>query len=272
MSEGEGLRVHGARLWHTAAVPRPLALDWLAHWRDWFGPDRRHLPSAAPAPHLSWLHTPLGPVVAKLERPSALRRLGVREMRSLRAYRAARSLRDHDLPTPEPLAALVLREGALRVGVLVTRWLEATDPWAHLAANGGSLDALLTALAEALAELHGTGFRHRDLKAPNILVQASPAGAPRIAWTDLDGLSRPAALGDATRLRDLSRLCTSFETGPAREAGVRAHHWPEFLARYDLGARGLGLGALDLARAAQVNRRWARRHVERNLARGRPLT
>ena len=246
------------------AVRDELAHAWLAEHAGWFRGEASAPLSRAPEnPRVRRLETPLGPVVVKLDRPAGhgrpLARLGPRAPKTTRAFQRARELLQAGLPTPEPLACLVGRDSKGAYGVLLTRLEEGVGPWEFLASatrspipsphppgetgdaalghirtwkNVTETRALLDALATALAGLHREGFRHRDLKAPNILVRGRAPGDLEVLWLDLDGLRRVPARRPSVRVRDLARLAMSFESTAARQVGIRADAWPYLVRRY----------------------------------------
>ncbi len=272
----------GSRLRAAPSVPDELLVHWCQVCERWFGPERAPLPRTPDKAHLALVETPLGRVVAKREVPAGWKRpltgIGARSLRSARAFDLADELGSCGLVTPEPLAVLVLRRGSTREAVLVTRYVEGRGPWEYLQ-QGGGLARLLAALARDLARLHGLGFRHRDLKASNLLLCERLPGDQRdqgprleVVWTDLDGLRRPGLVSRATRVRDLARLSLSFESAPARAAGVRADHWPALLEAYLGHALARAPSADELGLLLSSTRRWAERSLHRHLRQGRPVT
>ncbi|NOT29461.1 MAG: hypothetical protein HOP15_03325 [Planctomycetes bacterium] len=167
-----------------------------------------------------------------------------------------------DLATPAPLAVF----GRPDETVLVTRYVEGLGPW-ELMTELGSPEALLTTLAENLARLHAAGFRHRDLKASNLLLVRAPART-ELYWTDLDGLRHVGTVEPRLRARDLARLGTSFESAEARAAGVRAGHWPELVQRYMERALGRPASTDEIGQVLAWTKRWSQRSIRRHLARG----
>lgn len=250
-------------------LPAELARAWAQDWPSWFGPGRVAL---ARAPEKHWLarvETPLGPVVAKRARVRGWKRsllvLGARPSRCERAFRLAQTLLARGFATPEPLAVL----GSQGETVLVTRHVEGHGPWELVSALGVH-ERLLTCLAEGLARLHGAGFRHRDLKASNLLfVHAQEA--PELVWIDLDGLAWRGTVEPHLRARDLARLCTSFASAEARAAGVRADHWPALVSLYLQRSLGRMPREHELDRLLARTRTWSDRNIRRHLATHRPV-
>lgn len=257
-------------------VPAELLADWCRDCAGWFRP-RVPLPRAPGKPNLALVESPLGRLAAKVETPRgwkrALAAARARPLRSLRAFHSGHALLRCGLATPEPLAVLVRRDPTRPQALLVTRYVEGQGPWDWLA--GGRAPApLVEALARGLARLHAAGFRHRDLKASNLLLRAAavdPGGAGEVVWTDLDGLRFLGTLPLFLRARDLARLAMSFESAVAREAGVRADHWPALLHAYLAAFHGAQPEPAAVEDLLARTRRWSARAIRRNLARGRPI-
>jgi tRNA A-37 threonylcarbamoyl transferase component Bud32 len=262
----ERLEARGARIHFDPTLPADLARRWLDEHGAWFGPERRPLAGAEGRPDLARVESPLGALVAKrAPLPSLPRR-----SRPERAFAMGRAWSAAGLRTPEPLAWIELRSE--RAAVLVTRFVAGRDPWSSLAAArdgapSAAFDELLEALAAAIAEVHARRFRHRDLKAPNLLVVRGESGALQVVFVDLDGATS-AAPRRSIRTRDLARLCVSFHSRAARAAGVRADAWPLLVERYVARA---GLARSESDRIRGWTERWASRHIERNLLRERPI-
>jgi hypothetical protein len=136
---------------------------------------------------------------------------------------------------------------------------------------------LLATLADELARLHAAGFRHRDLKASNLLFHAgeaaagSAAAAPALVWTDLDGLRCRGTVESRLRARDLARLETSFASADARAAGVRADDWRTLVVRYLERSLGHPPSAVEVDRLLTRTRARSERHIRRHLARGQAV-
>ncbi|MEW6072042.1 MAG: lipopolysaccharide kinase InaA family protein [Planctomycetota bacterium] len=271
------LRRGRRRIEFVPAVPPELAARWLASWEGLFGPGRRPVPGLPAKEDLARADEPLGPVVFKRERFSGLgalaRRFRLRRTRAARAFALGRAMEAAGVPTPAPLA--VVRSPAGRAGFatgLVTRFLAGGGPWEAVARPGGDPEKILQALAEAIAALHRAGFRHRDLKAPNLLVTEEEPGRPAVWFLDLDGAARCLAPpGPATTRRDLSRLAASFASAPARAAGVGPAYWLAFVARYLAARRGAPAAEKEVVRLAAATARVAARRIAHHERTGRPL-
>lgn len=256
------------------ALPPALARSWAEAWPRWFGPDSRRLPRAPRKDQLTLLETELGSVVAKRYPlhgwKRRLVRLGARPSRAERAYRNAEALLARGFATPEPLAVLGRPEEA----VLVTRFVAGQglfESWPEESGPERPIEQGIESLAHGIARLHAAGFRHRDLKASNLLLGPSDDGH-ELVWTDLDGLRRLGTVDARRRARDLARLATSFESLAARAAGVRAGHWPTLVRAYLECALGREPREEELAELLGWTKRWRERWVRRHLARGEGVT
>jgi tRNA A-37 threonylcarbamoyl transferase component Bud32 len=249
------------------ALPAALGRAWAREWPRWFGPEGEALPRAPEKPWLARVETPLGPVVAKRELSRTWKRslaaLGARRPRAERAFRLAGELRARGFATPEPLAVL----GLPGESVLVTRLVAGAGAW-ELAREAH--ERLLACLADGIARLHRAGFRHRDLKASNLLFTGA-GSALELVWTDLDGLAWRGTVEPHLRARDLARLCTSFASAEARAAGVRADAWPELVRLYLERALGRAPDGDELAQLLARTRAWSDRNIRRHLAADRPV-
>lgn len=250
----------------SRSLPPELGRAWESEWPRWFGPERVSLPRAPDKTELVLVRTDFGLVVAKREQPRpwkrSLERMRARLPRAERAFRNAEALIARGFLTPEPLAVL---RGAGQ-SVLVTRFVEGRglfEAWRE----EDSSERMLELLAGGVARLHAAGFRHRDLKASNLLLRGAGQGL-ELVWTDLDGLRQVGTVEPRQRARDLARLGTSFESALAREAGVRAGHWPELVRRYLERALGWAPEEEEVGRLLGWTGRWRARWIARHLARG----
>ena len=85
-------------------------------------------------------------------------------------------------------------------------------------------------LAHLVRRMHETGFSHRDLKAPNILV--APAHGPRAqpVLVDLDGLAYKGYVSEGRRAKDLMRLSVSLDEWGVARATDRLRFLRAYLA------------------------------------------
>jgi hypothetical protein len=105
---------------------------------------------------------------------------------SFRTFWAGLKLIDADLPTPTPIIATQLRTDSGPRQFLVTDYCHQAVGLDVMVRQSRSADrfAILTDLANLLADFHRRGFYSRHLRSANILVQPGP---PRTFWfIDLD--------------------------------------------------------------------------------------
>jgi tRNA A-37 threonylcarbamoyl transferase component Bud32 len=197
--------------------------------------------------------------VKNLARPSAVRR----------SWLFGHGLRERWLPTPRPLAMLHW----YRAGILPAEGYLLTEKVPDAVGLSEAVRArpetrVVRAWAERLARviraMHDRGVSHRDLKAPNVMLQGAatdPAGATPVL-IDLVGVRAGAgAVPFARRAKELARLNASFLTMPNV---TRAERLRFLLAYLRGGERQLDWkawwNAVSLATAAKVekNRRSGR--------------
>ena len=270
--------VHGERrIAFAPEVQQELAERWLATWEDAFGPARRPAPGMPTKTDLAVVDCALGPVVLKRAHVAGgagwLRRAGLRPTRATRAFALGRMMTARGVATPAPPPVASRRDGLTGLATcLIARFVEGEGPWQYVARHGTeAVERVLEALAAAVAGMHTAGFRHRDLKAPNLLLEEIEGAAPRVWILDLDGARECPAPPRVTTLRDLSRLAASFASAPAQEVGIEPGHWGRFVERYLEARHGGPPAAGDAADLAAETARRARRKIARNRRRGRPL-
>lgn len=200
--------VHGRTTIHVRSV-RPALVEASAGWLTDDPPKAHALKE--------------GGRVLRLEHPDGtlvLKRYGAvapgRLPRPLRAFRHGWALKHRGVDTPTPLLAVA--EGQ-RGGFVLTEWMPGDNLLAFTdGGRGGALAELsphrrrrwLAALGRFLRQMHDAEVRHRDLKAPNLLVVDVEAG--RFAIADVEGArvnGRPVSW--ARRTRDLARLDASLD-------------------------------------------------------------
>lgn len=165
-------------------------------------------------------------LVAKHSRPRGLRRkLGVRLLgsRERRGFRLASALLADGVATARPVA--VLQSGApSRIGWLLTEYLPDLVDLDNVALRLLSAvpvrdqramrDAIIRAVCDLTVSLQRAGWRHRDYKASNIMLENwdGQAAQPHAVLLDLEGLrkSQPRAASEPARCRHLVRLAASL--------------------------------------------------------------
>lgn len=140
---------------------------------------------------------------------------------ALRSWLLGHGLRDRGLPTPRPLAVLHrYRAGCPAEGYIAFETVPDSVglPEAVAALPSGSVRVRrqwAERIGRLLREMHDKQVRHRDLKAPNILMQGAvddPDNAVPVL-IDLVGATASRPVPRATRVRDLARLNASFLAG-----------------------------------------------------------
>jgi tRNA A-37 threonylcarbamoyl transferase component Bud32 len=189
-----------------------------------------------------------------------------------RAWETGHALLRRGIDTPRPLLVVETVKNNIRRGYLLTaavtnsttadrffqtRWREEDARF-----QAAWLAGRARQLAGQLRRLHASGFDHRDLKFPNLLVSHDPAD-PRVWLLDLDAVRRWPVLPRFRAAQNLSRLNVSA----LQVAGIRTSDRLRFLRDY-LGSQF----------AAEWKRWWraiARKSAEkiaRNQQTARPLS
>jgi len=155
--------------------------------------------------------------------------LGDRYLGTPRFFREldwSRRLADAGIPTPDFLAGVWRRAGAVHRADVATARIAGSDlaalVFGETSPAGEARVAVLRAVGRLVRRLHAAGFVHPDLQLRNVLV----AGAPPEAWLlDVDSCRVGRGAGD--RRRNLSRFYRSWEKwnrlrGPRLTAADRA--------------------------------------------------
>ena len=241
-------RVRGpaATGWAARHLPPELVAAWLADPDAPFRQPGAKLLKDSRTSTVARTDTPAGPVAYKrfnLKSPLLpLKSLG-RRPPAVRSWLAGHGLIDRDLPTARPLACFQRhRFGLPTVGYLVCEWVpDAVElPAAVAVMTPRQRWAFAWELGRTLRLFHERDLRHRDLKAPNILVSGG-----RPVFVDLVGVTVWGKAHGFDNLRDLARLARDFAGSPAVGNSDRLR----FLLAY--------AGAMWVPRS--VRRIWVRR-------------
>jgi tRNA A-37 threonylcarbamoyl transferase component Bud32 len=222
-------------------VAAEQASSWLERLRCW--PPSAPLPGreALSAGDVFRLDLGDGAVVLKRKRESGVKGLlalaGLREPQLLRSFRLGQQVLAAGLHTPQPLLYAQRRLGAGIETLLITRFVPGVAPWTLLEQDWLA-PPMLDSLGSELASWHAAGFRHRDLKGPNLLYQSATGGSVLL---DHAGVSfHGSRLSLQHRAQDLARLRSS-----ALAAGIVSGQWQRLLASYLRRSRLLGSAILD---------------------------
>jgi tRNA A-37 threonylcarbamoyl transferase component Bud32 len=218
--------------------------------------------------------TPGGPVPVVLKRVNVrswadpLKNL-VRRSHVVRSWANGHALRDRRLPTPRPLAVFHRYRGGVPLeGYLLTEAVPGAVGLDRVAQVGAD-PQLPERLARVLRTMHDRGVSHRDLKAPNILLER---GADPVL-IDLVGVRTRVRLTPGRRAKELARLNASFAASPAVTRGDRLRFLRAYLRigpRLPAPAGAAGGGADWKAWWAAISRATAAK-VARNRRAGRVL-
>ena len=125
---------------------------------------------------------------------------------ALRSWITGHSLRDRWLPSPRPLAVFHrTRRGCPAEGYLLTEKVPDAIDLSDSASRG-----TLEKLARTVRAMHDRGVSHRDLKAPNVLLERGEE--PMLI--DLVGVQTRVRVAFRQRAKELARLNASFLASP----------------------------------------------------------
>lgn len=123
---------------------------------------------------------------------------------ALRSWVVGHSLRDRWLPSPRPLAYFHrTRFGCPAEGYLLTEKVPGA-----VELRDGATREVLDKLARTVRAMHDRGVSHRDLKAPNVLLEHGTT--PTLI--DLVGVQTRVRVAFRQRVKELARLSASFLT------------------------------------------------------------
>jgi tRNA A-37 threonylcarbamoyl transferase component Bud32 len=135
-----------------------------------------------------------------------------------KAWEFGHALRRRQVDTPRPILIVERRERNTRKCYLLTEAVPDTvnlsefllSSWPHMSqpAQRAWLAARMRRLAWQMRRLHDSGFEHRDLKFPNLLVSRRTADA-RVWLLDLEGMRAWRRLPEARAAQNLARINVS---------------------------------------------------------------
>ncbi|MGL4424300.1 MAG: lipopolysaccharide kinase InaA family protein, partial [Gemmataceae bacterium] len=201
--------------------------------------------------------TPTGPRAMiykrfRIKQPGAHWRHLVRPSAARRSWLNGHNLLDRGLPTPRPWLVLERFVGGVpHEGFLLTEFTSDARPLSAVTPT----PRLCTNLARLLRKMHRHRVRHRDLKAPNILVGPDES----LTLIDLVGVTaQQKRFQDQERQADLARLAVSSLQHPL----VRNTQRLQFLLEYlgpEAPAWKAWWRAMQTLAAAKIARNQARR-------------
>lgn len=98
---------------------------------------------------------------------------GLEHSRAWREWKLLATMRDMELPVPEPLAARVIRNGLLYTADIITRRLSQTHTLVDELSQQAMSAEHWSRLGGVIRRFHDNGIYHADLNANNILLDAS---------------------------------------------------------------------------------------------------
>lgn len=249
------------------AVPVQQALAWLEQLRQW--PLHRAMPGAEPlsAGEVFRLDSALGPVVVKRKVETgikgALARWQLREPQLQRSFRLGMRALEAGLHTPEPLLYVERSCGLGLETFIISRFDMGVHPWTLLAQEWLA-PRMLDSLGRELGNWHAVGLRHRDLKGPNLLYQATTGSSILL---DLAGV-RESGVGLSQRIRaqDLARLRSG-----ALSAGISLEQWQRLLSAYLRQSSLRGSAIIDNTGFFGSIDRFVQRKLQRSLRDNKPV-
>ena len=191
--------------------------------------------------------------------------LRFRGSRAARSLAGAAMLRAHDVPHPEPLAALDdYRRGAIRASYLLSAPLAGADSLSRFALGPGGVKGrdvrrrkkISDSVAAEVRRLHDSGLYTRDLQETNLMVADSGDGGFKIYFIDLEDFRSARKVSMQRRLMNLVHLDRSIGRFLCRAA--RLDFLYAYLGRRPERSEARKIVTEILAMRAQVDRRKQR--------------
>ena len=155
---------------------------------------------------------------------------GAERTRGFAEFRLLATLRERDLPVPEPIAARYRRNGAHYRADLITRRIEGAATLAELLADS-RVDVLVASrVGAAIAKFHAHGAYHADLNAHNVLLDG------KTVWLidfDRGQLRTPARHWQQANLARLQRSLRKLGAAGDGEDAFERALWKPLIAAYE---------------------------------------
>lgn len=138
----------------------------------------------------------------------------LRAPKSLRNFYLAVLLKQKNIEVAEPVAALWHRKyGSIYITEYIPDSLDLYDVAfgrnTEILADFSTRKAVIKQVAQIIAELHNSGFWHRDSKAGNFIVYKD-SGIYRAKLIDLDGIKQDSGRRSENHIRTLSKLAETL--------------------------------------------------------------
>ena len=205
-------------------------------------------------------------------------RNSLRTSRAMLTWKRGNALLNRRIPTARPLAVLQKRRfGCLLDSLVITEYVEhARDLDTVLTVDMREMPdprqrRLKTQIIESLVtlfrRLEDCSFTHRDLKAPNVIVQwqRQSREPPRVTLVDLDGIRRARRTRHAARMRAVMRLNVSLDHCRRVTRTDRLRFLMRYLDRLGRPARQYKPIWRELAARSERKRRQRARQQEKML-------
>ena len=200
---------------HFGMMPFDAGLEFDLTWFDrvaWEANGARRHTSTGRAPVLicqmnghSWVlrHYSRGGLVARFVEDHYVWR-GIEATRAWRELDILGRMQEWKLPAPQPVAALVTKNGLVYQADIITVYIPETRALSALLRSDSVSDPLWRRIGEVLGAFHARGIDHPDITAHNILVDA----AERVFLVDFDNalIRRPGNW----RMRGIARFQRSL--------------------------------------------------------------
>lgn len=155
--------------------------------------------------------------------------LGLEKSRPWREWHLLLELQQRGLPVPQPVAALISRDGLFYRGDIVTKVVDA-EPLADWLVKGRMPSEQLRSLGACLRRFHDAGVYHADLNACNILLDDQ--GKVTLIDFDRGELRTPAKSWQQANLARLKRSLEKFRRKELRFA-FDDEDWKSLLRGYE---------------------------------------